>query len=292
MNKLLKSLFSLVLMIYIITIYGNEITIILRDVDLIFLPLVLLISFIQYALSAWRWCYIASKNHSMINYGDALKYYYIAGFINNILPTGIIGDIYRTLNIKINNKSSGNFIKSLQSVIFERLSGQIALIVTFIFSLQVFFIVNQKFLASIYLLILITVFSIIIKLLFFYQKKNKYLINFKYIFSGKRLYRHFLMSLIIVMTYITTYIVCAYSLNLNIDIVSFFVFAPIILLSMALPVSIGGWGVRETVALAISFLLGLSVSASVTVAIVYGLCNLLCSLPGIYFLFTRKTLKS
>ena len=279
-------------MAYIITIYGNEISIILRDVELVFLPLILLISFIQYALSAWRWCYIASKNHSMINYGDALRYYYIAGFMNNILPTGIIGDIYRTLNIKINNRSSGNFIKSLQSVIFERLSGQIALIVTFIFSLEVFFIVNQKYQASIYLFIIIIVFSVIIKLLFVYQKKNKYLINFKYIFSGKRLYRHFMMSLIIVMTYITTYIVCAYSLNLNIDLISFFVFAPIILLSMTLPVSIGGWGIRETTALVISFLLGLSVSASVTVAIVYGLCNLLCSLPGIYFFFTRKTLKS
>ena len=101
-----------------------------------------------------------------------------------------------------------------------------------------------------------------------------------------------MMSLIIVMTYITTYIVCAYSLNLNIDLISFFVFAPIILLSMTLPVSIGGWGIRETTALVISFLLGLSVSASVTVAIVYGLCNLLCSLPGIYFFLTRKTLKS
>ena len=99
---------------------------------------------------------------------------------------------------------------------------------------------------------------------------------------------HFFLSLIIVLTYITTYIICAFSLNLDIDIISFFVFAPIILFSMTLPVSIGGWGIRETTALAISFLLGLTVSASVTVAIVYGLTNLLCSLPGMYFLINRK----
>ena len=58
---------------------------------------------------------------------------------------------------------------------------------------------------------------------------------------------------------------------------------------MTLPVSIGGWGVRETTALAIAFLLGLSISASVTVAIVYGLTNLLCSMPGMYFLANRKS---
>ena len=97
--------------------------------------------------------------------------------------------------------------------------------------------------------------------------------------------------MIIVLTYITTYIICAYSLNLKIDLISFFVFAPIILFSMALPVSIGGWGIRETTALVISFLLGLSVSASVTVAIVYGLCNLLCSLPGAYFFLKKDTVK-
>ena len=278
-------------MFYIFQTYGSEILYILGSVDLIFLPLVLAVSIFQYLLSAWRWCFIASKTQSSINYNDALRYYYIAGFMNNILPTGILGDIYRTLNIKVNNKNSSNFLKSLQSVIFERLSGQLALIVTFIFSLQIFFIVNQKYMASAYVLAVIILLFVLTKLLFFYQKKNQYFINFKYIFSGKRLYKHFLLSLIIVLTYITTYIICAYSLNLKIDLISFFVFAPIILFSMALPVSIGGWGIRETTALVISFLLGLSVSASVTVAIVYGLCNLLCSLPGAYFFLKRDTIK-
>ena len=91
----------------------------------------------------------------------------------------------------------------------------------------------------------------------------------KYIFSGKRLLKHLTVSLIIVMTYIITYIICAYSLNLKIDLISFFVFAPIVLISMTLPVSIGGWGVRETTALVISFLLGLSVSLEVLLLLSY-----------------------
>ena len=277
-------------MTYIIYVYGKDISTILLRVDLIFLPLVFVISLFQYSLSAWRWCYIASKTQSSITYYDAFRYYYIAGFLNNILPTGIAGDIYRTINIKVNNNTN-NFIKSLQSVILERLSGQIALIATFILSLLIFFVFNQKYQASIYVLVLIILIFGLLKLLFLYKKKNKYIINFKYIFSGKRLVKHLLVSLIIVMTYIITYIICAYSLNLKIDLISFFVFAPIVLISMTLPVSIGGWGVRETTALVISFLLGLSVSSSVTVAIVYGICNLVCSLPGIYFLATSKILK-
>ena len=278
-------------MVIILITYGSDVVAIITRVDLLFFPIVLLISILQYALSAWRWSYIASKTQSTIRYTDAIRYYYIAGFLNNILPTGIIGDVYRTFNIKVNNQQSGNIIKSLQSVIFERLSGQIALVITFIISLEIYFIVNEKYLASLYIFSFIIFSIILLKLVFYYQKKNKYIINFKYIFSGKRLYKHFLLSLIIVMTYITTYIICAYSLNLNIDLISFFVFAPIILLSMALPISIGGWGIRETAALVISFLLGLSVSASVTVAIVYGLTNLLCSLPGAYFFLSRQQSK-
>tara|TARA_Y100000389_G_scaffold201990_1_gene246126 strand:- start:2289 stop:3128 length:840 start_codon:yes stop_codon:yes gene_type:complete len=276
---------------YVLLFYGNDISTIIRKVDLLYLPLIFLLSILQYVFSAWRWYFIASKTQSLINYNDALKYYYISGFLNNILPSGVIGDIYRTMNIKVNNRNKGSFLKSFQSVLFERLSGQITLIITFIFSLALFFLVNHKYTAFLYVVFIIFTGLSLVKIFFIYQQKNKFIINFKYIFSGKRFYKHFFLSLIIVLTYITTYIICAFSLNLDIDIISFFVFAPIILFSMTLPVSIGGWGVRETTALLISFLLGLSVSASVTVSIVYGLMNLACSLPGMYFLFNKTWIR-
>ena len=275
-------------MSYLIVYYGNDIKLIIKEVNLLYLPLIVLLSLLQYFLSAWRWHFIASKTRSRIDYKDAIRFYYISGFLNNILPTGILGDIYRSINIKINGEKRGNILKSLQSVILERLSGQITLVVTFIISLSLFFFINEKYTAFYYVIGTILILFLLIRLFFRYKQNNKYIINFKYIFSGKLFYKHFFLSLIIILTYITTYIICAFSLNLNIDIISFFVFAPIILFSMTLPVSIGGWGIRETTALAISFLLGLTVSASVTVAIVYGLTNLFCSLPGMYFLINRK----
>jgi uncharacterized membrane protein YbhN (UPF0104 family) len=284
----LKYLLSIALMAYVFVYYGNDIKLALREVNLSYLPLIILLSLLQYFLSAWRWYFIASRTKSRIDYKDAIKFYYISGFLNNILPTGILGDIYRSINIKINGETKGNILQSLQSVVFERLSGQITLAITFIISLSLFFFINEKFTAFYYVGGFIIIVFLLIKLFYRYKQNNKYITNFKYIFSGKLFYKHFFLSLIIVLTYITTYIICAYSLDLNIDIFSFFVFAPIILFSMTLPVSIGGWGVRETTALAISFLLGLTVSASVTVAIVYGLTNFLCSLPGMYFFMNRK----
>ena len=93
--------------------------------------------------------------------------------MNNILPTGIVGDIYRTLNVKINDKTgSDNLVKSLQSVVFERLSGQIALLVTFIISLVIFFITNGKYEASAYVLMIIISFVILTRLVFYFPKKK------------------------------------------------------------------------------------------------------------------------
>ena len=82
--------------------------------------------------------------------------------------------------------------------------------------------------------------------------------------------------------------ISAVSLGLEIDYLAFMVFSPIILFSMTLPISIGGWGVRELTALLVSLLIGLSASASISVSIIYGLINLICSLPGLYFLLPLK----
>ena len=80
----------------------------------------------------------------------------------------------------------------------------------------------------------------------------------------------------------------ALSLGLDIDYLAFLVFTPIILFSMTLPISIGGWGIRETTALFISFLLGLSANVSISVAIIYGLLSLICSLPGLVLFLSTK----
>ena len=177
-------------MSYVLFSYGSEIQVIIKNVNLIYLPIVILLSIFQYLLSAWRWHFIALNTKSKIDYHDAIKFYYISGFLNNILPTGILGDIYRTMNIKVNNEK-GNILKSFQSVIFERLSGQVSLLVTFILSLAFLFFMNKKYEAFFYTLTLIIILILLTKLFFKYNLKSKYINNFKYIFSGKLFYKHF-----------------------------------------------------------------------------------------------------
>ena len=219
---------------------------------------------------------------------------YISNFLNNVLPGGILGDLYRIYHTSEDKRKLIELGKSFQSVLFERLSGQLVLFIVFLTSLTFYFLFYEKYVAFFYLLLMMSIIIIIGKLLLrkkfkSFFKRNIFGKNFSSIFSGSIFWQHFFYSFFVISSYISIYVITALSLKLNIDYFSFLVFTPLILFSMSIPISVGGWGVREVTALLVSFLLGLSASASVTVSIVYGLLNFLCSLPGLIFMYYMPT---
>ena len=293
MKNIFKYTLSLSLLYYVIATYGDDMQKTLGIINYHYILLVFFISFIQYVLSAYRWMYISSKNGSEMNFLYCLKFYYISTFINNILPGGVVGDIYRAYSARESDNNLINLSKSVQGIVFERLSGQIMMFFIFLISLTFFFLINAKYVAFLFtvvpvLLITFIIYIVVKKIYFNKISSNEIVINFRKIFSGKIFWNHTIISFFVVLSYIVIYIISAEALGLSIDYFAFFVFTPIVLFSMTLPVSIGGWGVREGTALLIAFLLGLSASSSISVAVMYGILNLFCSLPGLYFLLSLR----
>lgn len=293
MKNIFKYILSLSLLYYVITTYGNDMQKTLAVINYHYVLLVFFISFIQYVLSAYRWMYISSKNGTEMNFLYCLKFYYISTFINNILPGGVVGDIYRAYCARESSNNLINLSKSVQGIVFERLSGQIMMFFIFLLSLTFFFLINAKYVAFLYtvlpvLSITFIIYFVVKKMYFNEISSNEIIINFKKIFSGIIFWNHTIISFFVVLSYIVIYIISAEAIGLSIDYFTFFVFTPIVLFSMTLPVSIGGWGVREGTALLIAFLLGLSASSSISVAVMYGILNLFCSLPGLYFLLSLR----
>jgi len=282
-------------LIYILSInYGKDIINTIKLVNIDYIILIIFISLIQYILSAYRWKYISKYTNLNISFINSIKYYYISTFMNNILPGGIMGDIFRIYHHVDDKKEIFSIGRSFQSVVYERLSGQLMLLSFFILSLGLYFIIHQKYIAFSYLFLPLIAAFYFLKYIFNnklrkYIRSKHYGNNFLTVFTGEVFWRHTVLSFFVVMSYIFIYIISAVSLGVSIDYFSFLVFTPIILFSMTLPVSIGGWGVREFAALLISFLLGLSASLSISVAIMYGILNLICSLPGLYFLVRLKS---
>tara|TARA_B100000586_G_scaffold77437_1_gene54435 strand:+ start:14346 stop:15239 length:894 start_codon:yes stop_codon:yes gene_type:complete len=289
----IRYIISIILIYIIFDNYGYKILQIINIIDYKYIILIIGISFGQHLLSAYRWMYVSKFTNLNINFKNSLKYYYIAGFMNNILPGGIPGDLYRIYCTSDNKKEIFKMGKSFQSVIFERLSGQIMLFFVFIASLTIYFLTNQKYIAFLYLILPTALIFFLMKYLIKYNIKKYFgtkdiTKNFHMLFTGPIFWNHIILSFFVVASYILIYIISAISLGLEIDYLAFLVFTPIILFSMTLPVSIGGWGVREVTALLVSFLIGLSASASISVSIIYGILNLICSLPGLFLFLNLR----
>jgi uncharacterized membrane protein YbhN (UPF0104 family) len=58
---------------------------------------------------------------------------------------------------------------------------------------------------------------------------------------------------------------------------------PILLLAQVLPISVGGWGVREAAAVALLAMTGVDATSALLVSIMFGIFLLLATLPGVLF---------
>jgi uncharacterized membrane protein YbhN (UPF0104 family) len=100
----------------------------------------------------------------------------------------------------------------------------------------------------------------------------------------RRSWRHFLLSLAFAALSEVAISVVAYCLaraqNLDVSFVDFLALMPPVVLLGALPISIGGWGVRENVLVLTLAPLGIAAGSALLVGVQIGLLGAVLSLPG------------
>jgi hypothetical protein len=75
------------------------------------------------------------------------------------------------------------------------------------------------------------------------------------------------------------------ALSLPLGFQDYLAIMPLATIAMVLPVSIGGWGVREGVLVAVMAKLGVTVETALAFSVLFGLCVAVSSLPAIGFLW-------
>lgn len=70
------------------------------------------------------------------------------------------------------------------------------------------------------------------------------------------------------------------ALGLNISVLDCIVLMPVIILFTTIPISVGGWGIREGAAIALFGLVGVESSEALALSIIVGLGSILVSIPG------------
>ena len=256
----------------------------LEQIDLRWVVFGFVLSFGQTLLSAWRWRYTAGRLGLRLPFAEAVREYYLAMFINQVCPGGIVGDLSRALRHARTTETG----PAIRAVILERLSGQMVMICV---ALAAVMALPDDVLGAVpfgwvflFLLSLITV--VVMTLVRRHASDNGTLFDKVLrdtrvaVFSRDAFPVQLISSCAIVATYLAVFGVAAQAIGSDTPLSILVPLIPIVLLAMLLPISIAGWGVREGVAAVLWAAAGLSAVEGAAISAAYGLVIFISSLPG------------
>ena len=264
------------------------------DLEPIWLTAALTLGTLQIALSAERWRRTAARLDVPLGKRRALADYYIAGFTNQVLPGGIIGDAGRAWR---HSNTSGRPGPAVRAVILERASGQFVLVLALLATL-VATEPGARLLArldspagpgwAMALAIMVGgVLAVGLALIAPGGRMPRWLKSLARdahcALLARRIWpTQLALSLAVVATYCASFACAGRMIGVDVPAATLFVIAPVVLLAMLLPISVAGWGVRETAAAGVWIALGWPATEGVAVSVAYGALCLLTNLPGAF----------
>lgn len=304
--KLLKITVSILLLWYISTTVGiDNIVRSFSSVNLVWIGYAIVTMTISNLLGAFQWSVILKNLGVELSFKKALGFFYTGLFFNNFLLSFVGGDAVRVYDI---SKFSGKNSHALSTVFLDRFVG---LITISIFALAASFfaveLIDQSIIYIIVTLVIILIPSIVYIL---YSKSfakklepfGKKIVPKRFhdlmsdTYNSLSYYRNnpglilkiFLISIFVQSLRITVHYFAAKSLGMEVNILYFFLFIPIITVVLLIPIAPGGVGLREVAAAELFNLVGIKEEAVVFEMLAF-LIAIFCSLPGIIsFIFRSK----
>lgn len=265
----------------------------------------LAVSVAQVVVSAWRWRYTAGRLGIALPLRVAVAEYYLATFLNQVLPGGIAGDVTRAWRHaradggSLVEEGAGG-LRPVHAVILERTSGQA--VMTGVAVLAAALLLSPRIPATRALLpahpladVSVTVSVPVVAggavvgvwLLWALVRRvarlpalSRLLSDARRALLGPALPVQAAASLAIVSTYVAVFVMSARAVGVTTPVAVLVPLVPPILVTMLVPVSVAGWGVRESAAAVLWGAVGLTAADGVAISVAYGLLVLLSSLPG------------
>lgn len=268
------------------------------------LVLGLAISVVQMMLCAWRWRLTAGLIGVPLRFRYALGEYYLAQFINQVLPGGVLGDAGRALRHAHQTPAAKG--SAWRAVIIERASGQIAVALLTVLALVSSPLWHKTLGASGYLLLASALlvagagfWSALRFTALICQRWPKVARWLRWVTPLKLDIQRGLLqrriwgwqlgtSLLVVFSYALVMLCAALAIGVEMPASQLLALAPALLLAMLVPFTVAGWGVREGTAASVWVWVGMAPSQGVAVSLAYGLMVLLAALPGLVVAFKRR----
>lgn len=303
LNKILitlKVLLSFGLLLLILDSIDIDITLhLLRNFSLDFFFFASGALILQILMTTVRWNKVLDHQGMRLNYKMTLRYVWIGLFFNQTLPSSLGGDAFRGYYLY----QRGFSIRGASlGVLLDRVFGMIGLIVLVIVTLPLLFERVDDYNARLAMVLISIGALLIITVILLLDLLPKRLYSWRIVrglyalsSQGRKLMFTISPGSIVIALSITIHILSVFAvlvlsqgLGLNLSWVDVLLVVPIATLFMIIPISIGGWGVREGVMIVGLGYLGVQPEQALTLSILYGLLMLTISLPGgVIWLFTN-----
>ncbi|MEO0386924.1 MAG: lysylphosphatidylglycerol synthase transmembrane domain-containing protein [Pseudomonadota bacterium] len=251
---------------------------------------------LQTLLSAWRWRITAAALGQTLTGRRAVREYWLAQLLNQVLPGGILGDAGRALR----TQTGVGLLRAGQAVVVERMSGQFALFGVLLSAVVCTALVPggldwPRWWPGGVVLALLCVLLLPGALLGAARLPGRVgrgagglAKAFSAALFAPTLWpRQLCLSTLTVGCNIAAFACCARATGTDLGPAAAAALVPLILLAMLIPFAISGWGFREGAAAALWPLLGAPAEAGVAASVLFGLTLLVASLPGLLALLQR-----
>lgn len=254
-------------------------------------------------VSAIKWGILLRAQVATISLPYLFNTYLVGLFFNNFLPSNVGGDVARIADIA---KRTGKAPEATASVIGERLISGLALALTALIGLLFSPQVSGQFAPIVGGLILFFVFVMGL----FASRRAKRIIStvIRRLLGPKWFERigrvagsialairnpsTFLWAMFWSFAFHITLVLVNYAifiaLNINLPLISFVLYVPIIAAIQLVPVSVNGFGVREVAYVYFFGTVGVSSSGAAAASLLFGILVMLVSLPGGLIFASRR----
>jgi glycosyltransferase 2 family protein len=304
-NKLLfffKFIVSLSLIYYLfITIPWGAVSEVIFSASIYWLIISVLVQILSFVFLALRWRVILRNLESNISFYETIKVSFIGIAVNNVLPSSIGGDfvrgayvIKRGASLKnsilslVTDRVLGLFIVLVFASIFLFLYGDIHPSLNHINNIVIFMIL------ALLLIIFLTkthafmglfkrVLNIILSSSFYNKTASMIDDIYHYQISKNVVLKVFFITIIAMFLEVLVFWLASKSLGMDYSFYIFIISVPLIVIISVLPISLGGFLVRESSGLFLLNMLGLEMIHASSIVILFIPILLFSSIPGVYF---------
>ncbi len=307
-NFLFKLLFSLALLLFIVLKLAPlpDILTAINSANLFWLACSFSLHALGILISAYRWQILIRAQGDQVPLGYLAKSYLVGTFFNNFLPTRFGGDIVRIWD---GSRYSESLIKSSAIVVVERLTGVIVLLL-FALAASLARLEMARQIPYIWGALLIGFLGLTAVFLFFTPISEKLLalipdkgalkkikakvLEFRkvalvYRTKKKAFLWALFWALLLQLNVILHYWLAGKAFALPIPFLDYFIFIPLILIFLTIPISIGGLGPRELIYTQVFLFYGIAGATAVSFSLVADFAfTLIIGLIGAVVYITRK----